>query len=30
LRQIAGQLGIELKDPPPVQFLELNVQDRKR
>src|ERR1700687_4216102 len=30
LRQIAGQLGIELKDPPPVQFLELNGSDRKR
>jgi hypothetical protein len=30
LRQIAGHLGIEIKDPPPVQFLELNGQDRKR
>src|ERR1700688_1244908 len=30
LRQIAGNLGIQLKDPPPVQFLELNGQDRKR
>ena len=27
---VAGQLGIELRDPPPVQFLELNGQDRKR
>ena len=24
LRQIGNHLGIELKDPPPVQFLELN------
>jgi hypothetical protein len=24
LRQIAAQLSIELKDPPPVQFLDLN------
>ena len=30
LRQIAGQLGIELKEPPLVQFMELNGQDRKR
>ena len=30
LRQIAGHLGIELKEPPPVQFLELNGHDRKR
>jgi hypothetical protein len=30
LRQIAAHLGIELKEPPPVQFLELNGQDRKR
>jgi hypothetical protein len=30
LRQIAGHLGLELRDPPPVQFLELNGQDRKR
>jgi hypothetical protein len=30
IRQIAGQLGIELQDPPPVQFLELNGHDRKR
>jgi hypothetical protein len=30
LRQIASQLGIELKEPPPVQFLELNGHDRKR
>jgi hypothetical protein len=24
LRQIAGKLDIDLKEPPPVQFLELN------
>jgi hypothetical protein len=30
LRQIAGHLGLQLKDPPHVQFLELNGQDRKR
>ena len=30
LRQIAGNLGIQLKEPPPVQFLELNGHDRKR
>jgi len=30
LRQIAGHLGIELRDPPPVQFMELNSQNRKR
>ena len=30
LRQIAGHLGIQLEEPPPVQFLELNGQDRKR
>jgi len=30
LRQIAGQLGIELQEPPRVQFMELNGQDRKR
>jgi hypothetical protein len=30
IRQIAGQLGIELEEPPPVQFLELNGHDRKR
>jgi hypothetical protein len=30
LREIAGQLGIHLKEPPPVQFLELNGNDRKR
>jgi hypothetical protein len=29
LRQIAGHLGIELEDPPHVQFLELNGQDKK-
>lgn len=30
LRQIASRLGLELKDAPPVQFLELNGDDRKR
>jgi hypothetical protein len=30
LRQIAGQLGIPIEEPPPVQFVELNGQDRKR
>jgi hypothetical protein len=30
LRQIAGHLGIQLRDPPPVHFLELNGPDRKR
>jgi len=30
LRQIAGHLGIDLKEHPPVQFMELNGQDRKR
>jgi hypothetical protein len=30
LRQIAGNLGIELEEQPPVQFLELNGHDRKR
>jgi hypothetical protein len=30
IRQIAGQLGIELEESPPVQFLELNGHDRKR
>jgi hypothetical protein len=30
LRQIAGHLGLQLEEPPPVQFLELNGQDRKR
>ena len=29
LRQIAGRLGLEIKEPPPVQFLEFNGQDRK-
>jgi len=29
LRQIAGHLGIQLKEPPPVQFLEFNGNDRK-
>lgn len=28
LRQIAGHLHIELKDPPPVQFLELNGHEK--
>ena len=30
LRQIACHLGLEIEQPPPVQFLELNGQDRKR
>ena len=30
LRQIASHLGIQLKEPPPVHFMELNGQDRKR
>ena len=30
LRQIGTHLGIELKEPPPVQFLELNGSERKR
>ena len=30
LRQIAGRLGLEIKEPPPVQFLEFNGHDRKR
>jgi len=30
LRQIGDHLGIELKEPPPVQFLELNGNERKR
>lgn len=30
LRQIAGHLGLELQEPPPVQFLELNGHDRPR
>jgi hypothetical protein len=29
LRQIAGHLGIELEEAPPVQFVELNGHDRK-
>jgi hypothetical protein len=29
LRQIADHLGIELNDPPHVQFLELNVRERR-
>ena len=29
LRQIAAHLQIDLKEPPPVQFLELNGHDRK-
>lgn len=29
LRQIASQLGLELQEPPPVQFIELNGQNRK-
>jgi hypothetical protein len=30
LRQIADRLGLELKDPPRVQFLEFNGHDRKQ
>lgn len=30
LHQIAGHLGLELDDPPQVQFVELNGQDPKR
>ena len=30
LRQIGNHLGIELKEPTPVQFLELNGGERKR
>ena len=30
LRQIAAHLQIDLKEPPPVQFLELNGHDRKQ
>jgi hypothetical protein len=30
LRQIANRLGLELEDPPHVQFLELNGDERKR
>ena len=29
MRQIAGHLGLELKEPPPVQFVELNGHNRK-
>ena len=29
LRQIASHLGLELEEPPPVQFLELNGPARK-
>jgi hypothetical protein len=30
LRQIAGHLGMELKEAPPVRFMELNDQYLKR
>jgi hypothetical protein len=30
LRQIASRLDIEIKEPPPVQFLEFNGHDRKQ
>ncbi len=30
LREIAERLGIDLADPPPVQFIELNAPDRRR
>ena len=29
MRQIATHLGIELEEPPPVQFLDLNAHDKK-
>ena len=29
LRQIAGHLGLELQEPPPVQFLDLNGPTRR-
>jgi len=29
LRQIAGHLGLELQDPPPVQFLDLNIPPQR-
>jgi len=29
LRQIAARLQIDLKEPPPVQFLDLNGHDRR-
>jgi hypothetical protein len=30
LRQIAARLGLEIEEPPPVQFMEFNGRDRKR
>ena len=30
LRLIAAHLNIDLKEPPPVQFLDLNGHDRKQ
>jgi hypothetical protein len=30
LRRIADHMGLEIEEPPPVQFLELNGHDRKR
>jgi hypothetical protein len=27
---IAGRLGLEIEEPPRVQFLEFNGQDRKQ
>jgi hypothetical protein len=30
LRQIGDRLGLKLKEPPPVQFLELNGSERLR
>jgi hypothetical protein len=30
LRQIGARLGLELAEPPRVQFLEFNGHDRKR
>lgn len=30
LQQIAAAGGVELKDPPPIQFIELNGHSKKR
>ena len=30
LQRIADHMGLEIEEPPPVQFLELNGHDRKR
>jgi len=29
LRQLGERLGVELEEPPPVQFVELNGKDRR-